>query len=191
MPTPAFITDWLAERLDVDTARITWTGSTNAVVRAWRDGVLILGPFTIAAAGKTIDFGFPADDAHEIDITEDVSNTDTPLVIRRPNLRWHDKINTAEFFRVYHQEGEGGADAALADVARAPDGDGWYDFIVPSDLNGAGGVWHFFRVEAIDSNGLGTTTAQWAALIRGPKAGPSNLVVTQTAQNVVTLTITE
>ena len=45
------------------------------------------------------------------------------------------------------------------------------------ELNGAGGVWHFFRVESVDQYENESTRTQWAYWAYDTPAGITNLTV--------------
>ena len=109
---------------------------------------------------------FP-DDAVVPDAVEIRPNT-------RPMIAWN-AVSDAVRYRVYHRERSG---AETLDYDRAASaGLERYEIACPVALVGRGGVWHFFRVEAVDEYGNESTRLAWTYFVTDLPPVPEHLSV--------------
>ena len=93
----------------------------------------------------------------------------------RPELSWN-PVTGAVRYRVYHRV-KGGVETRIYDQPAA-EGLEHYRITCPILLEGKGGVWHFFRVEAVDRYGHESTREAWTYFVWDLPAAPGGLVVT-------------
>lgn len=174
-------------------ARLAWTMS-DADNAAWvfANGELLAGPLAFDTTDATLDFdGDPEDlrclEVHELAAGE-ACQACAPMVHARPVLRWN-RVEGAEYYRVYRQAGADGDEELLATVAaETEEPGGTVALVSPATLESENGVWHFFRVEAVDKYGRETTRAQWAWLVPGLPPAPTAIAVTGTGPYTITAT---
>ena len=188
----ATITDVTLTRLDSGTVEIAWSGTSGRTHRVYRDGELMAGPDTIAAVSKSVELDWGVDKNYAIEVQEENADGSYSAYIVaprvRPILRW-EAVPAAEYYKIYHQEGEGGAESWIESVSKIPTL-AYYNYKLGLELNGEGGAWHFFRVEAVDADGVESTTATYATLVREVPPPVSNIAVAVTG-GLGTVTITE
>jgi hypothetical protein len=189
----AIISDVDIAQIDLDTARISWTGDVD--LRSWIaiNGDWIYSNVEHDGTDKILDISMRNDTPKCIEIHE-VENGITPDAIYnipeyRPTVYW-DRVEEAFKYNVYHKEGANGTDEIIADVY--DDGKPQYNEEPRSDLNAAGhGVYHFFRVVGKDNYGVesSNTVQKYAWLVDVP-AAPSDAEITGTNGTfAITLTI--
>jgi len=94
----------------------------------------------------------------------------------RPMLHWN-AVPDAVRYRVYHRR-RGEVENLIYDRA-AKEGLDRYEIICPVELEGRGGVWHFFRVEAVDEYGNESTRLAWTYFVTDLPPVPEHLSVTE------------
>ena len=106
----------------------------------------------------------------------------------RPTIRWSYKDGDVGY-RVYHREMPSGAETMIGEVT--PDeAEQPQEFAVMEPLNGVDGVWHEFRVEALNSDYVESTRAVWHALVRDQPEGPSEIEIEEELAGTFKLTLT-
>jgi len=149
-------------------AELHWLApSADHVSWVFVDGRHIQGPMFFGTIDRTLDIPFKTDDVIKIEI-HDILDFEEPMdpVFERPNtrpiIRWV-SIPTAVRYKIYHKEGTGPEkvihdEPGLEGVERN-------EVKSPISLEGRGGVWHFFRVEAVDQFGNESTRLLWRLFV--------------------------
>lgn len=144
--------------LDKNTARIEWTG--DSALRSWVaiDGEWVAQALRHNGTAKAADIPLPTATPRALDLVEcGTDETPTPISMR-PELRplvWFDGQPSAASYRVYCQEA-GSAERQMAEIGES--GADRYAARPAQNLNGENGVWHSFRVTAVDAFGAEETT---------------------------------
>lgn len=90
------------------------------------------------------------------------------------DIHW-DRVDDAEYYNIYHQEADGVEN--LIFVYAQEEETEKYILHAPV-LNSVDGVWHHFRVEAVDFWNNESTTALWHYFVYGMPDVPSNITIT-------------
>ena len=145
-------------------ADVHWSApSVDHVSWVFVDGRHIQGPTFHGTIERKIQIPFASDDVVKIEI-HDVLDFTEPVesIWTKPNtkpiIKWVSVTDSVRY-RIFHAEGAGPESLiydtpGLVGIIRN-------EVKSPIRLNGLGGVWHFFRVEAVDQFGNESTRAVW------------------------------
>ena len=163
---------------------VSWT-SEDASYWSWIfvNGQLSIGPFMAEARDRVISIKFPAGTTAIIEI-HDFSDETVPQSINeppliRPTIQWN-AVPTAVMYRIYHTIFDTGTLESM--IAEIPPYMERMSIECPIQLEGRGGRWHSFRIEAVDQFGnesLGDVIPHHAADL--PK--PPKLVIARDTQS--------
>lgn len=171
-------------------ARVEWT-CPDAAFASWIyvNGALAVGPILTGEVSRSALVPFESGKTAQIEIhdlpasvppasTREVPNT-------RPVLSWRGDA-TSERYRAYRAQ-EGGAEAKFYD--KPSEGLDQVTHQLTSDIDGQGGQWHFFRVEAVSPEGYESTRAAWPYRVMEPPAPVAVGAIDGSAPGLFTLTI--
>jgi len=131
------------------------------------NGEHLRGPLYFSGAERVTRIPLGLADVVKLEIHDFPDTTVTPEAVEiepntRPQLAWN-AVPDAVRYRVYHRKrGEG--ETVVYDRP-AKDGLERYEIACPVALEGRGGVWHFFRVEAVDEYGNESTRQAWTYFV--------------------------
>jgi len=153
----------------------------------WTDGASWLfingehsrGPVYAGTAERVVKIPFALADVVSLEIHDfpDDAVIPDPVEVKpntRPLIHWN-AVPDAVRYRVYHRR-RGEAESVVYDRA-AKEGLDRYEIICPIELEGRNGVWHFFRVEAVDEYGNESTRQAWAYFVMDLPPVPEHLSV--------------
>jgi len=188
----ARIDTFTIERTDPANVLLNWTGDVTKNIRIFKDGILFLGPFLDADSSRSLSVPWPLNDPISWEVHEENSDGSFSSSVifpdLRPNLQWK-TIPNAIFYNIFHKEGDGGTEEKLETVPPVTDSD-IQEFQTRQALNGVGGVWHFFRVEAVDEDNAESISLDFPVFIRDQPVQPSDISVAGGA-GTFTITLTE
>lgn len=174
-------TDYTIEPDGARHALLRWE-SANADDVSWVfvDGALAVGPVVPETAARTARVPFSPSECVAVDIHDLDADTMQSGSIRvaprvRPTLCWN-AVSDAAHYRVYHKQGAGGTESKIFD-APATSGLERYAIQCPIELDGVGGAWHYFRVEAVDESGNESECDAWVYWAVEPPAVPASVTV--------------
>jgi len=165
--------------LDKTHATVAWTTPwPDGASWVFVNGKRVVGPHVTGTAERSVripmgDSSFSvALEVHDFEATD----LDLPPVEIEPNTRpilvWKD-VADAVRFRIYHKERDAQvAEELIYDRARRT-GQTRHHVLCPAVLNGVGGIWHLFRVEAVDPYGNESERDSWAYFVSEPAAEPA------------------
>jgi hypothetical protein len=148
--------------------QVSWT-SSHPDWPAWLfvDGKFVAGPQVDdpAQPERSIAIRWTSGETHALEIQElpTADLVPTPITIEpntTPEISWN-ALATAERYRLYHRTDPAGTDALIFDGFVQPDEFGICRLSCPITLDGRGGRWQFFRVEAVDAFGNESTRLSW------------------------------
>jgi hypothetical protein len=177
---------------------VAWT-SAHPDWPAWLyvDGRFAAGPIEGDAAQPERSFllRWPSTETRQLEIHElpTIDLVPSPITIEpstQPQISWN-ALATAERYRIYHRTDPAGPDTLLFDGHVAPDEFGICRLVCPITLDGRGGKWQFFRVEAVDQFGHQSTRYSWVYLAMQPADPPTIAISAGSATGLYTLQITE
>jgi hypothetical protein len=136
---------------------VSWT-SEEASYWSWVfvNGLFSLGPFMAESKDRAVSIRFPVGttavievhDSFGIDDTVPQAVNETPLV--KPTIQWN-TVPTAIMYRIYHTIFDAGTLESM--IAEIPPYMERMSIECPIQLEGRGGRWHSFRIEAVDQYG--------------------------------------
>lgn len=175
--------------------RVTWPTSHSAWP-AWLfiDGRLAAGPIVDAAGltERSVSIGWLEGETHVVEVHElpsldIVAASIYPEPTTSPGVSWNSRPE-AERYRRYHRETPDGEDTLVYDGPAVPDEFGLCHF-KRLTLDGRGGRWHFFRVEAVDIYGHESARLSWVYRAVEPPDAPSLTIVAGSTTGRYTLTL--
>jgi hypothetical protein len=173
--------DTISISKSMNTGRISWESSTNDMSYIGINGTMqgpIFGESFSDPTQRYFDFIFDSETAAgEVQDVSDITESISPIEIEpniKPYISWN-AVSDAERYRIYHKEGVSGTEELIDEYLAETTTD--YIIRIDEDLNGNGGIWHFFRVEAIDESGNESTRASWRFWIYNVPDAIANLTV--------------
>ncbi len=160
---------------------VSWDApSAHWVSWVFVNGKHVVGPFYAGEVSRSVRIPHPAGGtvAVEIhDVPSDSESVDPVAVVpnTRPDLIWN-AVEGAVRYRIYHRV-KGGVETKIHDQA-AEEGVDRYRISCPIQLTGKGGVWHFFRIEAVDNYANESTRDAWTYFVFDLPEVPETLVIT-------------
>jgi hypothetical protein len=134
---------------------VSWT-SQEASYWSWVfvNGQFSLGPFMAETRDRAISIRFPVGTTAVIEV-HDFSDDTVPQSINeppltRPTIQWN-SVPTATMYRIYHTIFDTGTLESM--IAEVPPYMERMSIECPIQLEGRGGRWHSFRIEAVDQYG--------------------------------------
>lgn len=169
--------------IDARRANIAWTAPTaDAVSWIFIDGKWTLGPLFLATTDRMVPIRLASDQVATIEVHDfdDGSIQAAPIVTEpntRPTILWN-PVGSAVRYRIYHRQFGDTVEEIIYDKP-ALQGLTQYQITCPVELDGTGGKWHFFRVEAVDLYGHESTRQSWAFFVMDLPAAPPKVTVTE------------
>ena len=166
---------------DSQESRVSWEApGPDWVSWVFVNGKHVAGPFYAGQVQRSVRIPHPAGKAIALEIHDFPDDTEpvAPAVEApntRPDLLWN-SVAGAVRYRIYHRV-KGGAEEKIYDQP-AEEGIDRHRIACPIRLEGEGGVWHFFRVEAVNAFGYESTRQAWTFFARDLPAPAGNLEVT-------------
>jgi len=164
-------------------ARAYWeSAGAEDVSWVFINGFLESPLFAEVTTPRYMDFALPDGETAAVeiqDIDDDGDLVPWPITVRPntlPTITWNSVADAVEY-RIYQQEGASGSETLIATVEDMEDIIYDIELDEEDELNGAGGVWHFFRVESVDQYENESTRTQWAYWAYDTPAGITNLTV--------------
>lgn len=182
------IEDFAVKRVTPHTLRVSWTAPDDTGIGyVYVDGALAASDVTgDTERSATVPIGADVVAISVHHLEEGIEPTVQHVRPgTRPTLHWCG-VSDAYRYRVYHTA-PGEDEVCIIDM-RADGRDG-YSVRCPIELDGTGGKWHQFRVEAIDESGNESSTTAFKFWAYGLPVLPSEIAVSGTAGNM-TITIT-
>mgnify|MGYP006297037157 CR=1 FL=1 len=144
------------------------------------NGRHVVGPFYAGQASRSVYIPHPSGTTVAVEIHDLPGDTEPvdPVAVMpntRPDILWN-AVPEAERYRIYHREGDG-AETLIYDEP-AEEGLERHRVTCPVELAGRGGVWHFFRVEAVDNYANESTREAWTYFVMDLPAPAGELVIT-------------
>jgi hypothetical protein len=181
------IEDATVELLTTRKARVSWTGTAALVAWAFVNGLLKEGPVSFDGTDRYLDLDIS--DPFRIEIHEcaegEAPEALSPRLPQRPILAWSPRANATKYY-AYRKAYLAAAEAILGIVAH--DESGHFEFQGSADLRQDGGIWNWFRIEALSARGKETVRAAWPHLVRGLPAKPASCAIAGAA-GMFTLTL--
>jgi hypothetical protein len=165
---------------DSKNAHVRWS-APSATDRSWIfiNGSHVLGPIFIEEIERVVKIPFALADVIKIEIHDLPDGVNTNAIEITPNVKpiliWN-HVPEAVRYRIHHRE-SGLTESVIYDK-KIVSGITRYVINCPITLNGKGGVWHFFRVEAVDQYGNESTRQTWSFFVMDTPEVPSSLTVT-------------
>jgi len=143
---------------------LRWTAASADVV-SWIfiNGEFYRGPLSFDETERSVRIPLRAEDVIALEVHDLLDDTVVPDAVEvepntQPTLSWNAVADAARY-RIYHHAGDD--DESLIYDHAAADGIEQYAVTCPIVLDGQGGVWHHFRVEAVDEYGNESTRLAW------------------------------
>jgi hypothetical protein len=160
-------TDFVLTIRNNQEAFVTWTAANaDDFSFVFVNGQLLSGNYAPGTAERTLIIPLPQDGTASIDIHDFEEDSDDyqPFSIddrpwTLPLIRWK-QSDGATKYRVYAQKY--GESEELWREYTAVDGLDVYEVECPEELDGVGGNWYFFRIEAVNEYGEESTTNAFA-----------------------------
>jgi hypothetical protein len=164
---------------DSKNCNIHWNApSANDVSWIYINGEYVLGPILIRKKERIVKIPFATNDVIKIEVHDLPNNITINAIEITPNIKpvliWNSTPEAIRY-RIYHLE-SGKIENIIYD-RKATDGIDRYVINCPITLNGKGGVWHFFRVEAVDLYGNESTRQNWSFFVMDTPLEPSDLAI--------------
>ena len=175
-------------------ATLAWT-APDAALASWVfvNGAKLYGPLFLETAARSVPVPLAAGECRAIevhDLAADAVATpifETPTT--RPALQWN-PLPQAQRYRLYHRQGDG-AERRLFDRPASAFRGMPIRIDSPVEFAGAGGVWHFLRVEAVDAYGNESTRLAWRWFAMAPPSPASRIdVAPGSAPGLFRITVT-
>lgn len=166
---------------DATRSWVSWEApAADCVSWVFVNGVRVVGPLYAGEIARSVRIPHPTNGTVAVEIHDVASEAEPvdPVAVRpntQPELSWN-PVTEAVRYRVYHRV-KGGLEARIYDQPAA-EGTEHYRITCPVLLEGKGGVWHFFRVEAVDRYGNESTREVWTYFVWDLPAAPGGLLVT-------------
>ncbi len=160
---------------------LSWTApSAESVSWVFIDGAHVLGPFCPGAAERMVKVPLAAGSMAAVEVHDFPDDSVRPEPIHvapntRPNLAWN-AVPDAARYRIYHRRFGETAEEIVYDRP-ALQGLERCEIACPMELDGKGGVWHFFRVEAVDEYGNESARQAWVYFVTDLPGVPAHLSV--------------
>jgi len=175
-------------------AVLVWT-APNATDLSWINinGEQVAGPLAPGAAAREAEIAFPDGGAAEVEVHDLPAGSSVCNIIAaepnvRPYLEWS-PVSDADRYRVHHREGESGDEERILNDQAPTTPAGTITRRCPERLNGVGGVWHHFRVEAVDEAGNESERELWPYYVTEPPE-PATAVAVAGSGGSFTITLT-
>jgi len=152
---------------------VSWT-SREASCWSWVfvNGLFSMGPFMAETKDRAIRIKFPVGTTAVIEVhdfpDETVPQSINEPPLTRPTILWN-SVPTAVMYRIYHTIFDMGTLESM--IAEVPPYTERMSMECPIPLEGRGGRWHSFRIEAVDQYGnesVGEVIPHHAADLPGP-----------------------
>lgn len=175
---------------------VSWTTSqTTYTPWVFVDGILQDEEVSLNGTTRSVIVEWAYDESHSIEVQELPSTITevtpvTPPALIQPTITWN-ATTDAELYRIYHRETASGTDTLIYEDSVTPDSFNICRVTCPIELDGRGGTWQFFRVEAVDLYGNESTRVSWLywaaepddvvtlAITEGTEAGKYDLTLTE------------
>jgi len=159
---------------------LCWTAA-DAALDSWvfGNGRKLHGPLMPGTCDRDAMVTLAADECVALEV-HDVLHEEVPAPLfetpnTRPVIQWN-PLPAAARYRLYHREA-GKSERCVFDRPARDFGGVPIRIDAPIELAGAGGVWHFLRVEAVDAYGNESTRRAWRYFAMAPPGMPSRLEI--------------
>jgi hypothetical protein len=136
---------------------VSWTSNEDkAISWVFLNGQLAFGPFMAEAGERSVELTVPQGATCKIDVHDFIGSEEIPASMEQrplvqPTIAWN-KVEAAVLYRIYHTIFDTGTiESKLIDIPVTPMTR--IEIDCPVKLEGKGGRWHSFRVEAVDQFG--------------------------------------
>lgn len=158
----AYIQTYQLSRATKNRSFLDWSSALDTDISyTYKNGSILYGPIIIEAVDRSIDIGHEDTETvqaetHDFTDLETTPNSiyETPDSI--PKIRWN-RLESAIEYNLYHKETVGGVESLVLTVAQQEKEVIEVNF--PFRLTGC--VWHFIRVESVDTYGNVSTRLSW------------------------------
>ena len=160
---------------------LSWAApSAESVSWVFIDGKHVLGPFCPGAVERMVKVPLAAGDMAAVEVHDfpDGSVRPEPVHVApntRPTLAWNAVPDTVRY-RIYHRKFGEAAEEIVYDRP-ALQGIERCEISCPVELAGKGGIWHFFRVEAVDECSNESARQAWVYFVTDLPGVPAHLSV--------------
>lgn len=185
------------EPLGTTRVRLAWTTAHPTwLALVYLDGRLVASDGREPeGTERSITLLWPADKTHAVEVHEVAEAPVLPVAIAppariRPTISWS-ATAAAEKYRLYHRESPDAADELLFSGRVDPDELGICRMTSPITLDGRGGRWPAFRVEALDRFGHVSHRDAWLEWAAEPDDAPKLAISAGSGSGLYNIAISE